>query len=747
MNCPKCGSETINSYCPRCENSIKEIYLKLSDDAQGNRDYNTAIMYLEDLMEIIESEEEKEEIKRIRDGIEFIKINEETSGEKAINPKKINKFRNLRISSKLGKVLGLIIFLILIFSGGYFGNEFYKKKEATSNKIIDGRRLKTAIIVNIDTTVTPEWDIKEKIYYNKLFNIIRKHKNIRLNLVLTGRTIQAMNIYSPDIMQIIREGIRDGQFEIVGTTFSNAVIYSLSENSAKMQIEKDKNLKKEFFGNFPNGFYNTGNVWKETIPKIIEDYNYTFIAEEIILKSSALDKNFVRTTDGRKIAVITIDSQMSNIFNKFGEINRDISENSEIELYRYLRNSYKKDKSGKYLIAIDSEIFNLQDSEIEKKELIEAKLKKIERLFSIIESKPWIDSVTISSVALQENSIENLESIAEGIYPGFSEKKFGFKNWLEYNNNSKDIIEYRKIEKNFEENIIENLKSENKSIKNLSKYAKEILLHIEGDIGTGKIENWQKQWIKNGITALNIINEAVDNIKMYRETVYSKDIDGDGKEEIIAVKNYNFYIFSPENGGRLISWIDMNNGKILTGGEIAHYNSNLSLGVGVCPEPYSVNEKYAEYEKTLKNKKYYINSGALNEITEIEGNIKKIYNEKMSVEFFDSSTIMFKLGEFVKKIMLKENGLSINYTLPAVSGETLLYFEIQPDYLNLINSAGKIKKEINKDTAKILNRATKTSVEVKFPAESKVYSTSSFAGEIIFIKTELKSFNIELIKK
>lgn len=747
MNCPKCGSETIDRYCQKCENSIREIYLKLSDDAQGNRDYNTAIMYLEDLMEILEIEEEKEEIRRIRDGIEFIKINEDTSGERAVNPKNINWLRNLRISSKTRKILSLILFVILVLSGSYFGNEFYNKREAASNAIIDGRRLKTAIIVNIDSAVTPEWDIADKIYYQKIFKMIRKHKNIRVNLAMTGRTLQVMNIYSPDTMQIIREGIRDGQIELLGTTFSNAVVYSLSENSAKLQIEKDRNLKKEFLGSYPKGFWNNGNVWKGSIPGIIGDYSYTFISDELISKSSSLDLNFIRTTDGRKTAVVTIDSKISNMVNKLGEFNKNEIGDSEIELYKYLRNTYKKDKSGKYLIAIESEIFNLKDGEIGKKELIEARIGKIERLLSVIESKPWIDSVTLSSVALQEDSIENIESIPEGIFPGFSEKKFGYKSWIEYNNSSENLIEYRKTEKLFEESIIENLQSENKSVKNLAKYAKEILLHIEGNIGTDKSANWKDEWIKDGITALNVINEAVSNIRIYREGIYSKDIDSDGKEEIIAVKSGNFYIFSPENGGRLIYWIDMKNGKILTGGEAAHYSSNQPAGVGVYHEPYIADANYGEYEKTLKNKKYYINNGGLNEIVEIEGKTAKIYNEKMNFESPDSSTLIFKSGEFVKKIVMRDNGLSINYSVPAASGDITVYSEIQPDYLNLINSETKVKKGFDTDKAEILNRATKTAVDVRFPVGSKVYSTSSFAGEIIFIKTGLKSFNIELAKK
>ncbi len=733
MNCPKCGSETINKYCEKCGNSIREIYLKLSDDAQGNRDYNTAIMYLDDLTEILETQEEKEEIKRIRDGIEFIKINEETSGEKAVNPKNISWLRNLRISSKVRKLISILLFTVIAATAVYFGNEFYKKRDVMSNEIIDGRRVKTAIVLNLDYELNQKWDIADKVYYNRVFETLRKHKNIRVNLAITGRTIQAMNIYSPETMSYIKAGIRDGQFEMLGTTFSDAVIYSLSENSAKMQIEKDRNLKKEFFGNYPKGFWNSGNVWKDNLPELINGYSYTFISDELTAKASSLDTNFVRTTNGRKIAVITLDSRLNALFNKFIKANKAGSQESENEIYKYMRSLYKKDKSGKYVAAIGADLFNLEFDEMSKKEVVKSRLEKIERVLSVIESKPWIDSITTSSIALQEQAIENIESIPEGIYPDYNEKKFGYKSWIEYNNSSKEMVEYRKIEQEYEKVIIDNLESENKAVKNSAKYAREAFLHKSGKIG-----NYNKEEMtQNGEgSLLEVIKEVISNIKIYREAVYSKDINGDGKEEIVAIKNYNFYVFSSEKGGKLIYWIDMKTGKILTGGEVA--------GVNVVAETYV---EAVTFEEKLKDKRYYRNCGVLNEILENSGITEKIYNTKMEFESPDSSTLIFKYGEFVKKIVMTNEGLNVSYTLPETAGEILVYNEIQPDYVGVINSSVKLKVEFDKGRAMVLNRMSKTGVEIKFPVESRVYSASSFAGEIIFIKTGLKTFNIELAKK
>lgn len=77
---------------------------------------------------------------------------------------------------------------------------------------------------------------------------------------------------------------------------------------------------------------------------------------------------------------------------------------------------------------------------------------------------------------------------------------------------------------------------------------------------------------------IKFVFEDISSQKLkYIEGVDYKDINGDNKKELIAVKEKNYFVFSPENGGALIYWYDLTKEKKVLGSDFELYNKRGSF--------------------------------------------------------------------------------------------------------------------------------------------------------------------------
>lgn len=637
----------------------------------------------------------------------------------------------------------LFISLFFIFLAGLvsFLINLYYSNLKIDNHLIDDRKIKVAFLFHLNQAQNPLTDVGNITSYKNLIKTLRAHPALKFNIHISGTLIQSLMWYDPTTISLIKEGVRSGQFEILGSTYAQNMMYSTDTTSNKMQIDRHKELIEKVFGVTPKGFWNAERTWKQSLTSLITDagYNYTFIEDKAMRNSGIKGSEyFIRTTAKGKLFVVNDDHEFLAKFNNAIDAgdyetlaaNRGAKLNENRKEYKvffkYLRDIYKKDKNSDYLVnyADDAEMTGLIDFEQGADPACD--FKNLDFLLSEIEKKKWIDVIRYSDVLdkslikeditpIKDHAAIWIDKAAKG-NGDYNEK--GYKNWFDFNSRSPKLERYRNLYIKYY-NIIKKYDTvnENNSVKNIVKLAKENYLSRQFEFGCTGISGTDEEFklgdlytMWENIRLISVYADIIESIKNKKDGIFEKDVDDDGINEIKVIYGDNYYIFSKVRGGRLLYWFDLKKGLELIGGEIGtnlserYYDSNYPSD----PEDYTDFIRFSNSDqdiiKYFEKVKYYVRTGGLNEnITYkpgVSNKINELYKAK-PIYSFKEHELTFKIEDFEKNIVFTDNGMEVNYKLPADTASLIINSEFEPDYYNIINTgvdAISISKNSNKFT-------------------------------------------------
>lgn len=706
MNCPKCGTVTENGFCNKCNKSVKDIYFKLYNEAQGKRDYETALFYIEDLKKYAESEEEIKEYEEIVNKIEFVKMNESEMGKKAVKIKNIKKIGRLTQKERLKRAVVFLIFLISATFIGVTGYNKYNDFVKNRNSFIKGKKIKTSILVNIGGPLLTD----DNKYYENLIDVMRKHKEIKFNLIISGILLQNINGYNSEIIKKIKDGVEDGQFEIIGSTYSQNVMECSDFYSNLWQLERDKELKREIFGVEPKGFYNPQGIWGKESVNLIEQlkYRYTFIDDSKLERvKSGYSSGKRGLFEKENITVLPLikkcETNLKTLLNSEVE---EISIEKEIKFITELREIYEKNSETESFASI---FINFDNESI-----IDKKIKTFDKIIFSLKNEDWIENYKGSELAEITDSKYNVVNLLGNSEAEIGEIDIeGYKNWYDLARDSKKVEYYKEIQNKYLKFINENIKSDNKTIKNAAEIAKKIFLNSQyrfGDekflIGEREFNEGKREKIYESIKNIECMKDIMEGLSNTNDRIYEKDVTGDEKNEIIVINNRNYYVITPEKRGEIIGWYDLNTGEEI----IPVYNilKNSSI-LTTMPEEEEQAEIFLFGNKLIK--------------------LKTINSEK---------TIRFtKKGIKMMYSTSEDRGSNINIRNLIVSN----YSDIEKNENELINKESEKNKRV-----RVINKKSGTGIEFYIGKEGIINSQILFEGIEVMIQIPANKGTVEITK-
>ena len=154
---------------------------------------------------------------------------------------------------------------------------------------------------------------------------------------------------------MIRDGIRDGQFEIFGSAYAQNVMYSTRSDTADFefndhQIKFQKQQIERVFGVTPKAFWNPERVWTQNFVQLLADNGYTSVpVEDHILQASGTTKSVhaVRTTrfNGRQLVVFPDNKPFIAL------IDEAINTGNVTPVMDYLHARYMEDVNDNFMIG------------------------------------------------------------------------------------------------------------------------------------------------------------------------------------------------------------------------------------------------------------------------------------------------------------------------------------------------------------------------------------------------------------
>lgn len=676
-----------------------------------------------------------------------------------------------------------ILFVTAAIAAGI--TNLYYSKLKIEDSLIGNRKIKTAFLFHLNQALTPYADVGDRSSYNNLLKTLRKHRDLKFNIHISGTLVQALLWYNPETIELIKEGVKDGQFEIIGSTYSQNVMYSTDMKSNDWQIKRHREILKEVFGVEPVGFWNPERTWSNNLGELMvkNGYKYTFIEDKTVRKSGMKGSEYyLRTTNNGKLIIVNDDNEILNKVKSAvdaGDYETKIGDRGALltdkrkeykQFFQYMRKIYKNDKDGQYIVsaADDAEINGLWDFEAGNNP--DWDFKNLDYLLSEIEKKSWIETVKYSDAISKLKIKEDISPVKDGaaIWMDKAAKgkgdyaEQGYSGWFDFNSNSPKLAYYRKMHES-KSRFFEKYGSEKaENIKNIIKLAMDNYLSHQFEFGcTGvsgldsEFKLGKKYGMWENMRFMEVYSDVVENIKNPKDRVYKKDVDDDGIEEVVAVNGANYYVFSEKRGGRLLYWFDLKRGIEIVGGEIGlqldenYYDGNIQI------KPFSFsdfirflngNDQFIEY---FSRNSYFVRTGGLNErvlYKNQEGNIAEIFNAS-TVVTMENDKIEFSVGEFKKVIIFIKDGIRVDYKLPEAAEGIVVESEFQPDYFTILNR-GIDALEIHKEKGKtvIYNKISKVGAEIKYSSEKAVKIDYPLFGIVSSVELGKGNQSIEIKK-
>ena len=148
--------------------------------------------------------------------------------------------------------------------------------------------LNVALLFHANMPFTFAFEIAHRTTYAPLPKIMRNFPELPFNWHLSVPLIQQLQWQYPETLKIFHEGLVDNQFEFLGSSYAQNVLYSCSSWANHFHLSENRRILENTFKRLKlKGFWNPERVWFDDLDELISEggYNYTLI-ETKILKSA-----------------------------------------------------------------------------------------------------------------------------------------------------------------------------------------------------------------------------------------------------------------------------------------------------------------------------------------------------------------------------------------------------------------------------------------------------------------------------
>jgi hypothetical protein len=455
------------------------------------------------------------------------------------------------------------------------------------NRTMPARRLDAILLFHANQNLVPYGKAANRACYKGVLNTLRAHPTLKFVIHFSGCLISDLMWSDPETIEILLEGIADGQFEIIGSTYIQNIIYSTRSfaddfqfNHHQIAIHKDQ--IEDVLGVSPVSFWNPERVWTQNIVKLLTDNGYENVQiEDHILWDSGItgSEYAVRTTtyQGKSVNVFTDDKDFE------GRVNGAIDSGDTSNVMWFLRGLYDEDTADRYAVCYheDMEATGLWDYEGGEDPVID--FSNLDKLLTAFEGDPRIKITTYSEFMNDHVPYEDITPVVDGAAVWMGEDAWFVENaepsaeaYRQFFDTIRDTL--NAIHSSFISHAPDTLPARiliDHAWFTLIAHQYEFAVHGYG--GISGTTQWELA--RTALVSARAAREAMLGV----EGVKVEDINDDGIDEIVFVTSGDLYVLSTY-GGRLLYWFDLETGEELVG------NENFMRTYG---EPYTNDNAYA----------------------------------------------------------------------------------------------------------------------------------------------------------
>jgi flagellar hook assembly protein FlgD len=432
------------------------------------------------------------------------------------------------------------------------------------------RQLDVILLFHANQNLVPYGRVGNISCYEGVMEVLRAHPSSRFALHFSGCLISDLMWSDPYTMDLLREGVSEGQFEIIGSTYAQNIMYSTRVSDTDFQFNQHqiafhKQQIEDVVGASPVSFWNAERVWTQNFVELLSGNGYTNVQiEDHILWDSGISGSeyFVRTTTygGETVNVFTDDKTFQ------GYVNGSVDSGDTASVMAFLRMLYDEDVDDRMAVCYyeDMEASGLWDYEGGNHPA--GNWNNLDKLITAFESDPRIRVTTYTEWLESHDIYEDITPVVDG-----AADWMGRDAW--FLENAEPLAESYRV---FWDGIRDTLNAVHETFTASAPdtvVARALLDHawftliahqyefaVAGYSGIAGTTQWELA--RCALVSARASREAL----LGAPRTYVDDVNDDGIDEVVLVTDTDFFVFS-RYGGRLLYWFDLEFGKEYVGNE------------------------------------------------------------------------------------------------------------------------------------------------------------------------------------
>lgn len=454
--------------------------------------------------------------------------------------------------------------------------------------------LSLALVFHFNQHTSEQVRVASRACYRGLLNVLRAHPQLKFNLHLSGTVLRGLPWFDPECMALIKAGVAAGQFEILGSTYSQNVPYACDDWDNAEQIAIHAEQLHTLFNVTPTTFWLSERCWRQSLlPVIVEGgYTTTLIEDHILHRAGITEPTPVSTSVGdQKLTVVYDDTALRERFNYAAWHGR------RKQFFDYVRDLAQRPNAENWTLAYaeDAEAMGLWGWG--KGYLPQANWFYLDALLTELEATPEVTLIHLNTVQAQK-AIGPLPDgsalwMDDALHnPALPYHEDGFTNWFDYVERSPKVARFR----SFYDHIRSTLQALGSSHSDpgyprpahsatdrLYRQAIEALCHHQyefGCIGVGGAGYWG--W--EGARWAFLLGRAAEIAEDPAPRQWIEDVTGDGSDEQLLCDGRQLVVLTAR-GGRVIAWLDLTEGHHWIGNRLAIPDARYEHGLTCWPAP------------------------------------------------------------------------------------------------------------------------------------------------------------------
>ncbi len=438
--------------------------------------------------------------------------------------------------------------------------------------------LSLALVFHFNQHTNEYTDVANRACYRGLLNVLRAHPALKFNLHLSGTLLRALNWFAPETLNLVRAGLAEGQFELLGSTYAQNVPYACDDWDNAQQIGLHRVVLEELFGVRPVVFWNSERCWRQSlVPVIVEGGYTTTLVEDHILRAAGIADPIPAATtfDGQSLITIYDDNVLRERFNHAAWFGR------RAQLFKYLKSMAARPGSENFLVAYaeDAEamgLWNWENGYLPHAAWahLDAILNEFERsgAYALVHLSPARAQQVVAALP-DRAALWMDEALA---HPDRPYHEDGYHDWFDFIARSPKVAYFRKLYAVVRSRLqsLGSARSDpgfprpaQSPADTFYRQALETFCHHQyefGCIGVGGRQYWG--W--ENVRAAFLFARVAEIAEEPRPRIWIEDINGDGSDEQMLCDGWNLAVFTA-HGARLIYWFDLAEARQWVGNQLA----------------------------------------------------------------------------------------------------------------------------------------------------------------------------------